>query len=46
MLVREGTTADELNKIKLNAEEKLKGTKGVVKIASIIRTSYRYGFRL
>ena len=31
-VMREGTTADELNKIKLNAEEKLKGTNGVVKI--------------
>lgn len=31
-VIREGTTADELNKIKLNAEEKLKGTNGVVKI--------------
>ena len=31
-VMREGTTVDELNKIKLNAEEKLKGTNGVVKI--------------
>jgi len=31
-VMREATTADELSKIKLNAEEKLKGTNGVVKI--------------
>ena len=31
-VMREGTTVDELNKIKLNAKEKLKGTNGVVKI--------------
>ena len=31
-VIREGTTADELNKIKFNAEEKLKGTNGFVKI--------------
>ena len=31
-VMREGTTANELNKIKRNAEEKLKGTNGVVKI--------------
>ena len=31
-VMREGTKVDELNKIKLNAEEKLKGTNGVVKI--------------
>ena len=31
-VIREGTSDEELNKIRLNAEEKLKGTNGIVKL--------------